>query len=73
MHDLKTVPENIATRETMTKPTAPQDQWRNPIGKALVERITRVGPKDGQRLDAPAGQTDLAQAQRAISSGYTTA
>lgn len=48
LHDLKTVLKNVATREVLTKPTAPQAQLLNPIGKALIERITRVGLKDGQ-------------------------
>ena len=48
LHDLVTVLKNIATREALTKPTAPQAQLLNPIGKALIERITRVGLKDGR-------------------------
>lgn len=46
LHDLDTVLKNIATREVLTKPTAPQAQLLNPIGKALIDRITRVGLKD---------------------------
>lgn len=48
LHDLKTVLKNIATREVITKPTTPQAQLLNPIGKALIERITQVGLKDGR-------------------------
>lgn len=48
LHDLDTVLKNIAMREVLTQPTAPQAQLLNPIGKALIERITRVGLKDGR-------------------------
>ncbi|WP_172203205.1 phospholipase D-like domain-containing protein [Niveibacterium sp. COAC-50] len=48
LHDLDTVMKNIATREVLTQPTAPQAALRNPIGKALIDRITRVGLKDGR-------------------------
>jgi phospholipase D1/2 len=47
MLDLNTVLSNLATREALTQPTGPQAKLRNPIGRALVERITRVGLKDG--------------------------
>lgn len=47
LRDLDTVLKNIATREALTRPTAPQAQLLNPIGKALVDRIARVGLKDG--------------------------
>lgn len=48
LHDLGTVLKNIATREALTQPTAPQAQLINQIGKALIERITRMGLKDGK-------------------------
>lgn len=48
LHDLDTVLKNIATREVLTKPTAPQAELQNSIGKALIQRITRVGIKDGR-------------------------
>ncbi|WP_169734413.1 phospholipase [Deefgea rivuli] len=47
MLDLDTVLKNLATREGLTQPTAPQKELINPIGHALVERITRVGIQDG--------------------------
>lgn len=46
--DLKTVLKNIASREALTQPTTPQSQLLNPIGRALIERITKVGIKDGR-------------------------
>lgn len=46
--DLKTVLKNIASREALTQPTAPQSRLLNPIGRALIERITKVGIKDGR-------------------------
>ncbi len=46
--DLHTVLKNVATREALTQPTAPQATLLNPVGQALIDRITRVGLKDGQ-------------------------
>lgn len=48
MLDLKTVLETIAMREVLTQPTSPQSHLLNPVGRALIERITRVGIQDGR-------------------------
>lgn len=48
MLDLNTVMANLGTREALTQPTAPQSKLLNPVGKALVDRITQVGLKNGQ-------------------------